>query len=108
MKITHILFLLVLILAPFQVFGQTNNTDSAYTEQAVVLYESHKFKECIPLLNQAISLNKKNGKAWYYRGMAKMHDNQKGFCKDLEESLKLGFVTSADIHFYGCNTRVKK
>ena len=57
---------------------------------------------------KAIKENEKDGKAFYYRGMAKMHDNQKGFCKDLEESLVLGYSNSSDIYYYGCDTHKSK
>lgn len=33
-----------------------------------------------------------------------MHDGQKGYCKDLEESLDLGYSTTADIYYYGRDT----
>ena len=62
MKTIYYILPLFLLLFPLKGFSQTN-TDSSYTAQAIDLYESHKYKECIPLLNQAIKLNKENGKA---------------------------------------------
>jgi hypothetical protein len=79
-----------------------------HTTDGIELYDIHKYKESIVEFNKAIKDNPKDGKAFYYRGMAKMHDKQNGFCKDLEESLKLGYSTSADIYYYGCDTHVKK
>ncbi len=74
---------------------------------AMDLYNAHKYKESIPEFSKVIKEDEKNGKAFYYRGMAKMHEKQNGFCKDLEESLKLGYATSADIYYYGCETHTK-
>ena|SRR5688572_25295 len=79
-----------------------------HSDDGIELYNVHKYKEAINSFNKAIKENPKDGKSYYYRGMAKMHDGQSGFCKDLEESLKLGYSTSADIYYYGCDTHTKK
>jgi len=79
-----------------------------HTQDGIDLYNAHKYKEAIAEFNKSIKDNPNDGQAFYYRGMAKMHDKQKGYCKDLEESLKLGYSTSADIYYYGCDTHGKK
>lgn len=84
-----------------------SNQSKSHLDQGIELYNSHDYKGAISELNKAIKEDKKDGKAYYFRGMAKMHNGQKGFCKDLEESLKLKYVTSADIYYYGCDTHVK-
>lgn len=86
----------------------TISTISSLTAEGVDLYNAHKYKDAIVLFNKAVKENPKDGKAFYYRGMSKMHDGQKGFCKDMEESLTLGYVTSADIYYYGCETHANK
>jgi hypothetical protein len=86
----------------------TTNSSTNYTQAGVDLYDAHNYKDAIVQLNNAIKENPKDGKAFYYRGMAKMHDKQKGFCKDLEESLDLGYSTRSDIYYYGCETLDKK
>lgn len=77
-------------------------------QMAIDLYDQHKYKDAIIQLNTIINDDPKNGKAFYYRGMSKMHDKQKGFCKDLEESLLLGYSNKSDIYYYGCETQDKK
>jgi tetratricopeptide (TPR) repeat protein len=78
------------------------------TETGVDFYNARNYKDAITSFNKAIKENPKDGKAFYYRGLAKMHDGQKGFCKDLEESMTLGYSTSSDIYFYGCDTHAKQ
>ena len=104
---TSIIFLLFFVI---RINAQTTSETfkSALTDQGVDLYNAHTYKEAIVSFNKAIKENPKDGKAFYYRGMSKMHDGQKGFCKDLEESLILGYSTSADIFYYGCETHTKK
>ena len=86
----------------------TEASISEFTYEGVDFYNAHTYKEAIISFNKAIKENPKDGKAYYYRGMSKMHDGQKGFCKDLEESLILGYSTSADIYYYGCETHAGK
>lgn len=86
----------------------TTTTTGSFTQTGLDLYDQHKYKEAIAQFNDAIKENPKDGKAFYYRGMAKMHDKQKGFCKDLEESLELGYSNKSDIYYYGCETLDKK
>lgn len=86
-----------------------NTTTKKINNQAGIdLYNAHKYKEAIVEFNKSIKENPNDGEAYYYRGMSKMHDSQKGYCKDLEESLKLKYTTSADIYYYGCNTHSKE
>lgn len=99
---------LLLMAGKMQAQTVTSSPQSALTESGLSLYNAHKYKDAIIDFNKAIKENPKDGKAFYYRGMAKMHDGQKGFCKDLEESLNLGYSTSSDIFYYGCDTRSKK
>jgi len=82
----------------------TTNSTVSFTQAGLDLYDAHKYKEAISQFNNAIKENPKDGKAFYYRGMSKMHDGQKGFCKDLEESLDLGYSQRSDIYYYGCQT----
>lgn len=77
------------------------------TNTGVDLYNKHQFNDAIKELDAAIKLNPKDGKAYYYRGMSKMMDQRKGYCKDLEKSLELGYANTSDIYYYGCNTRKK-
>jgi tetratricopeptide (TPR) repeat protein len=82
--------------------------NTTLTESGLDLYNAHNYKDAITSFNKAIKENPKDGKAFYYRGLAKMHDGQKGFCKDLEESMNLGYSTSSDIYFYGCDTHARQ
>lgn len=107
-------FVLITGIISFLFIGKLSAQDVAasvkkdqHTIDGIELYDIHKYKESISEFNKAIKENPKDGKAFYYRGMAKMHDKQAGFCKDLEESMKLGYSTSADIYYYGCNTHSK-
>jgi len=107
--------ILITGIALFTFIGKISAQDVAlavkkdiHTDDGIEFYNIHKYKEAIGEFNKAIKDNPKDGKAYYYRGMAKMHDGQNGFCKDLEESLKLGYSTSADIYYYGCDTHSKK
>ena len=109
-KITFVLALSISCIAG-KLSAQTNtqsSTTNASTEKGMDLYNAHQYKESITEFSKAIKDNPKDGKAYYYRGMAKMHDGQTGFCKDLEESLTLGYSTSADIYYYGCDTHKTK
>ncbi len=108
-------FVLVTGIISFLFIGKLSAQDVAiavkkdqHTMKGIEQYDTHKYKEAISQFNKAIKENPKDGKAFYYRGMAKMHDGQSGFCKDLEESMKLGYSTSADIYYYGCDTHSKK
>jgi hypothetical protein len=83
------------------------NVNTPLLTKAMDLYNAHKYKESIPEFSKVIKEDEKNGQAYFYRGMAKMHEKQNGFCKDLEESMKLGYSTSADIYYYGCDTHSK-
>ncbi len=78
--------------------------EASTTTLGLELYNAHKYKESIVEFNKSIKADPKDGKAFYYRGLAKMHESQNGFCKDLEESVTLGYSTSADIYYYGCDT----
>ncbi len=99
---------MLLMAGKMQAQAVTSSPNSALTESGLSLYNTHNYKNAIIDFNKAIKENPKDGKAFYYRGMAKMHDGQKGFCKDLEESLNLGYSTSSDIFYYGCDTHSKK
>ena len=83
-----------------------SNTVTA-TDNGMNYYDAHQYKEAITEFTKAIKENEKDGKAYYYRGLSKMHLKQAGYCKDMEEALKLGYVTSADIYYYGCDTHTK-
>jgi tetratricopeptide (TPR) repeat protein len=98
-----LLFLACMLFLSVKLQAQT--TTPTLTESGLDLYNAHKYKDAIVDFNQAIKENPKDGKAFYYRGMSKMHDGQKNFCKDLEESLNLGYANSSDIYYYGCKTR---
>lgn len=84
------------------------STKSDFMDKGIDLYNAHHYKDAIVEFNKAIKNDAKDGKAYYYRGMAKMHDGQKGYCKDLEESLDLGYSTTSDIYYYGCDTHSHK
>ena len=86
----------------------TVSTKSEFMEKGIDLYNAHHYKEAIVEFNKAVKDDAKDGKAYYYRGMSKMHDGQKGSCKDLEESMVLGYSNSSDIYYYGCDTHSKK
>lgn len=103
------LFFLILI-SIFCFIGDANSqtvTEASTTTLGLELYNARKYKESIVEFNKSIKADPKDGKAFYYRGLAKMHESQNGFCKDLEESVTLGYSTSADIYYYGCDTHKK-
>lgn len=109
MKSTLILILLVTLCCQFPLLAQQDSasTTNMQLNKAMDLYNAKDYKNSIPEFNKVIKEDAKNGKAFYYRGMAKMHLKQNGFCKDLEESVSLGYSTTADIYYYGCDTRKK-
>ncbi len=108
MKKLFFFALIAFICLASKLSAQTSTTTTVgLTQTGLDLYDEHKYKESIVKFNEAIKENSKDGKAFYYRGLAKMHDGKKGFCKDLEESLTLGYSQKSDIYYYGCETMDK-
>lgn len=109
MKLKLAFTIVVFLTAVYPAFAQVDsaNTITIQLNKAMDLYNAKDYKNSIPEFNKVIKEDAKNGKAFYYRGMAKMHLKQNGFCKDLEESVMLGYSTTADIYYYGCDTHRK-
>lgn len=109
MKSTLVISVLFLLTVTCTAYAQVDsaNTINSQLDKAMDLYNAKDYKNSISEFSKVIKEDAKNGKAFYYRGMAKMHLKQNGFCKDLEESVSLGYSTTADIYYYGCDTRKK-
>lgn len=109
MKSKYTLLVGVLFFVSIGITAQQDSTNvvTSQLNKAMDIYNAKDYKNSVPEFSKVIKLDPKNGKAFYYRGMAKMHLKQTGFCKDLEESVSLGYSTTADIYYYGCDTRKK-
>lgn len=109
MNTKYLILVSVLICSMVGIYAQQDSANAVNKQLdiAMELYNSKDYKNSLGEFSKVIKLDAKNGKAFYYRGMAKMHLKQNGFCKDLEESVTLGYSTTADIYYYGCDTRKK-
>lgn len=69
-----------------------------------LLGNTKRFQEALNIFNKAISIDKDNGRAFYYRGMTKINLKDKpGGCQDLSKAGELGIEDAYKMIKLNCN-----